>query len=115
MSQTLMPWLSEFGLFLDLIGFILLSIDLTSSLKGEREARDNLISLERKVFNARYGVFAPEQAELARQNEQFDNTIQQRIKSTDRNMASRRHLAYWAIGIATVGFVFQIIGGWPGL
>lgn len=113
MPANFMPWLSEVGLLLDLIGFAMLSIDLVSSLRGERNARDDLIELERGVFNNRYGVFAPSSETLAAQQEEFETKIKARVLQTDASMRGRRTLAYWAIGIASVGFALQIVGGWP--
>lgn len=106
-------WWSEIGLLLDLAAFVLLSIDLVRSLSSERQGRDELISLERRVWSARYGVFAPNADKQERQNRDFEARIAERIKTSERSMATRRWTAYSAILLAAIGFVLQIYGGWP--
>lgn len=106
-------WWSEIGLILDLVAFVLLSIDLVRSLSSERQGRDELISLQRRVFGARYAVFAPDADEQERQNRDFEARIAERIRTSDRSMATRRFTAFLAIALAAVGFALQIYGGWP--
>jgi hypothetical protein len=113
MSTHVSAWLSEVGLLLDLISFILLSVDLVSSLHGEREGRDATIAIERKIFSVRYGVFAPDQETQDQQQRDFNAAIDQRILLSDASMKRRRSVAYLAIAIAIAGFALQIAGGWP--
>jgi hypothetical protein len=107
------PWLSEIGLLLDAIAFCILSIDLIKTMHGERLALDQVQELERKVFNGRYGVFAPDAAELQRQKEQFEQQQATRLQSAKADMAQRRRWALAAIALAALGFGLQIWGAWP--
>lgn len=107
------PWLSEIGLLLDAIAFCILSIDLIKTMHGERLALDQVQELERKVFNGRYGVFAPDETELERQREEFEQLQTTRLKSAKADMAQRKQWALAAIVFASIGFALQILGGWP--
>ena len=44
---------------------------------------------------------------------QFDERQRLRRDASDRSMRRRRIVAYAAIFLASVGFVLQIVGGWP--
>ncbi|MCI9865526.1 hypothetical protein RHIZ_06170 [Rhizobium skierniewicense] len=106
-------WWSEIGLFLDLIAFAILSWDLVSSINGERTAREDVLAVERKAFNARYGVFAPDQDALKQEEIAYTGVEAARRAASDKSILLRQRWAYAAIGIATIGFAMQIYGGWP--
>ncbi len=110
MSQA---WWSELGLFLDLIAFAILSYDLVSSIDGERTAREEIYRLERRAFNARYGVFAPPAEVVMQQQEDFNTRQDERRRASDASITSRKIWAWVAIAVATTGFIMQLYGGWP--
>lgn len=106
-------WWSEIGLFLDLIAFAILSFDMVRSIAGETTAREEIYSLERKAFNVRYGFFAPSQDVIKQQDDEFDADQAERRRKSNKSILQRKTLAWFAIAIATVGFLMQIYGGWP--
>lgn len=106
-------WWSEIGLLLDFVGFALLSWDLVKSMAGEREARENLFKIERRAFNARYAVLAPKQEVLQEQREAYDQKEAERRDASEKDMRFRRNVACVAIGLAGVGALMQLYGGYP--
>lgn len=106
-------WWSELGLFLDLIAFAILSYDLVSSIDGERTAREEIYRLERRAFNARYGVFAPAADVVMQQQEDFNTRQEERRRKSDKSITRRKIVAWLAIAIASIGFFMQLYGGWP--
>lgn len=106
-------WFGEIGLLLDMVAFWILSWDLVRSMRAERLARDEILALERRAFNARYAVLAPGAEARQAQQEAFDSKQQKRVADSDKDMKQRRIWAWIAIVLTFVGFALQLYSGFP--
>jgi hypothetical protein len=104
-------WLNEAGVFLDMLAFWILSVDSVRSMTEARTARDEIIALERKAFDARYGFFAPSEEVRDEEDRVFSEAQADRVRKSDQSMFVRRRWTFAAMSLTGVGFLLQIVGG----
>lgn len=105
--------LTVFGLFLDLVGFTFLAVDLYGTLESEAKAWKYARDVRAASFRTRHAGLAPQQNVLDEQQTAFEWEL--RAEEDALKDAAHRRGVRIIVGICLilVGFIFQIFGSWP--